>query len=82
MLLAVWLVGISALSAVLLRSTWASSLDGYAIARLLQQQPVLSGTSDAWLQELEQNQYMLQDFTMHEWRRRDTDGSDNDRRRV
>ena len=68
MLLGVWFVGMFGLSAVLLRSTWASSLDGYAVAKLLQQQPVLTGTSEAWLTELEDSQDILQEFKMHKWR--------------
>jgi len=67
-LLGIWFVGMFASSAVLTRPTWASSLDGYAVARLLQQQPVLVATPEAWLAELEENPDMLQEFTMHEWR--------------
>jgi len=67
-LLGIWFIGMFACSAALLRPTWASSLDGYAVARLLQQQPVLAGTSEAWLKELEENEDMLQEFTMHDWR--------------
>lgn len=67
-LLGIWFVGMFASSAVLMRPTWASSLDGYAVARLLQQQPVLVATPEAWLAELEENPDMLQEFAMHEWR--------------
>lgn len=71
-LLGIWFVGVFGSSVVLLRSSWASSLDVYATARLLQQQPVLAGTQDAWLAELEDNEDMLQKFQMHDWRSLDS----------
>jgi len=67
-LLCIWFVGMFASSAVMMRPTWASSLDGYAVARLLQQQPVLAVTPETWLAELEENEDMLQEFVMHKWR--------------
>lgn len=67
-LLIVWFVGMFALSLAPMSSTWTSSLDGYAIARVLRQQPILAGTSEGWLTELEENEDMLQRFTMHDWR--------------
>ena len=67
-LLGIWFVGMLASSAALLRRTWTSSLDGYAAARLLRQQPVLAETSETWFAELEENEDMLQRFTVREWR--------------
>jgi len=66
--LGIWFLGMIVSSMVLIRPAWASSLDGYAMARLLQQQPVLAGTREACLAELEENDDMLQDFRMPEWR--------------
>ena len=66
--LGIWFIGMFTLSALLLRPAWASSLDAYAVARLLQQQPVLSATREAWLAELEDNPEMRQKFIMHDWR--------------
>jgi len=66
--LGIWFFGMVTLSARLLRPTWASSLDTYAVARLLQHQPVLSSTREAWFTELEENPEVRQNFEMHHWR--------------
>jgi len=65
-LLGLWIVGIVGATAVLLRSTWASTLDGYAVAKMLRYQPLPSGTP--WFADLEDNKDMLKAFEMHEWR--------------
>jgi len=64
-LLGIWFAGMIGATAALLRPTWTSTLDGYAVARMLQYQPVVSGTPDVWFGDLEDNQDMLMQFKMH-----------------
>jgi len=66
-LLGIWFIGMIAATAVLLRPTWTGTLDGYAVARMLQSHPIISGTQQVWFSDLEQNPKMLDQFTMHEW---------------
>jgi len=69
-LLGVWFIGMFAISAALLRRTWANSLDGYASARMLQYRPDLVAKPNAQFANLEENKDMLAPFTMHHWRPR------------
>ena len=64
-LLGIWFVGMIGATAALLRPTWTSTLDSYAVARMLQYQPVVSGTPGVWFADLEDNQDMLTQFKMH-----------------
>lgn len=61
-LLGVWFVGMFGATAILLRPTWASSLDGYAAARMLLQKEDLVVKPEAWFAELEENTDMLEPF--------------------
>lgn len=69
-LLLIWFVGMFAATVALLRPTWTSTLDGYAVARILQYQPVVKGTPEVWFADLEKNPDMLEEFNMHRWRSR------------
>ena len=66
-LLGIWFIGMIAASAVLLRPAWTGTLDGYAVARMLQYHPITAEARQVWLSDLEQNPQMQRQFTMHEW---------------
>jgi len=68
LLLVVWVVGMFGATAVLLRPTWTSSLDGYAAARMLLHQPDLVSKPEAWFADLEENSDMLEPFFSNQMR--------------
>jgi len=74
-LLGIWFIGMIAASAVFLRPAWTGTLDGYAVARMLQYHPIITGTRQVWFSDLEQNKDMLEQFTMHEWRSKEVSSS-------
>ena len=67
-LLSVWVVEMFAATVALLRPSWTSTLDGYAIARMIQYQPVIARTQEVWFADLEDNHDILEKLQMHQWR--------------
>ena len=67
-LLSVWFAGMLLATLALLRPTWSSTFDSYAIARMLQHQPVVSKADEVWFSELEDNEELRQQFEMRRWR--------------
>ena len=67
-LLSIWFTGMIAATVVLLRPAWTSTLDGYAVACMLQHQPVVSKTVKSWFSELEDNEDLQQRFKMRSWK--------------
>jgi len=67
-LLGIWFAGILLATLALLRPTWSSTFDSYAIARMLQHQPVVLKTEKVWFSGLEENEESQQQFEIHQWR--------------
>ena len=66
--LTIWFAGLVVETVALLRPTWSSTFDSYAIARMLQHQPVVSGTDKVWYSSLEDIKQLQQQFEMGQWR--------------
>jgi len=67
-LLGVWFFGMLVATALLLRPTWTSSLDGYAAARMLLHRPELAIKPESWFADLEENSDMLEPFDSNQMR--------------
>jgi len=71
-LLGIWFAGMLVATFGLLRPTWSGTFDSYAVARMLQHQPVASKTGEVWNSRLEENEDLQQPFKIRPRRSNET----------